>query len=355
MPDMVYIMTNAAENNEVAAFQRMGDGSLTPLGLYSTGGAGSGPSGVSASPGNGVDPLMSQGSLVLSPDGRFLFTVNADSNSISSLRISADGSLALVGTASAGEQPVCLSTTGNLLYAAHAGSRIDNYASGVMGFTVGGNGSLTVMRGSERALSMPGAHPAGIVFSPDGRYLVVSELTTNRLSVFGVGMDGMLSGPVISASNGQGPFGSVFLPSGLLLTAEAGTNALTSYRLAQNGTLQAISTALNRQMATCWVAATPGGRHAYTTNAASGTVSTYNIMTGGALRFVGNVPATGRMAAGAPIDCGVSPDGRNFYALNGNQGSVSAFSIDTNGRLMLLQVLTDTGLPSLGTQGLAVM
>jgi 6-phosphogluconolactonase (cycloisomerase 2 family) len=78
-------------------------------------------------------------------------------------------------------------------------------------------------------------------------------------------------------------------------------------------------------------------------------------MAGGALRIVDNVPATGRMAAGAPIDCGVSRDGRNFYALNGNQGSVSAFSIDTNGRLMLLQVLTRTGLPSLGTQGMAVL
>jgi hypothetical protein len=61
---MVYAMTNACECNEVVAFQRNVDGTLTPMGAYETGGSGTGPIKVSpANPLTGIDPLTSQGSL----------------------------------------------------------------------------------------------------------------------------------------------------------------------------------------------------------------------------------------------------------------------------------------------------
>ncbi len=355
MANMVYIMTNSADGNGIAAFRRMNDGTLTPGGIYKTGGAGSGPRGVSPMPGNGIDPLQSQGSIALSRDRRFLFAVNAGSDSISSFRVSIDGSLSLTGTVPAGAQPVCLCQSGNMLYAAHAGSSPDNLASGIWGYTISGSGALTIIRGSGRSLSMTDAHPSCITPSPDGRYLVVSELNTNRLSVYGISWDGTLSGPAVSMSNGQGPFGSVFLSSGLLLVSEAGANALTSYIFAQDGMLSMVNTAPNGQIATCWVASTPNGRYAYTANAGSGTISAYGISMNGVLRLIDNIPSTMRGTMGAPIDCGVSNDGRNFYVLNGNQGSVSAFRIDAGGKLTLLQLLTDTELPSLGSQGMAVL
>lgn len=353
---MVYIMTNSAGNNEVAAFRRMSSGVLVPANRYGTRGSGSGTRGVSPSPGSGVDPLGSQGSLTLSPDGRFLFAVNAGSNSISAFRVSSDGSLSLIGTApSDGAQPNCLAVSNSLLYAAYTGSSSDNYTSGIAGYSIAPDGRLAMINGSRRNLSMPGAHPASVAFSPDGSYIVVCELTTDLLSVFSVGRGGMLSAPVFNTSNGNGPFGSCFLSSGLLLTAQAGTNALASYTLSAGGRLSAVSSAPNGQTATCWVAPSMDERSAYTSNAGTGTISTFSIDSGGTVSLVENLASTGTGPMGAPIDSGVSRDGRNFYVLNGNQGSVSAFSIAPGGRLSLIQVLTNTGLPVLGSQGMAVL
>src|SRR5215469_15039534 len=66
----VFVMTNAAERNEIVAFRRNADGSLQEGRKFSTGGRGSG--GV-------IDPLGSQGSLTLTLDHSLLLAVNAGS------------------------------------------------------------------------------------------------------------------------------------------------------------------------------------------------------------------------------------------------------------------------------------
>src|SRR5690242_9822394 len=78
----------------------------------------------------------SQGALQISPEGRFLFAVDAGSNQIPVLRIKPDGSLSLVpgGVASSGGVlPVSLAVHGSLVYAANAGAGGNNYT----GFRLG--------------------------------------------------------------------------------------------------------------------------------------------------------------------------------------------------------------------------
>src|SRR5438045_8761445 len=70
-PGVVYTLTNATTGNAVAIFDRAADGTLTADGSVSTGGIGTGAG------------LGSQGSLVLSGNGRWLFAVNAGSNDVS--------------------------------------------------------------------------------------------------------------------------------------------------------------------------------------------------------------------------------------------------------------------------------
>ena len=342
----VYAMTNATEENEVIAFRRNSDGTLTRMNAYATGGSGTGL--------QIVDPLASQGSLILSNDGSLLFAVNAGSNSISSFRVSDYGTLTLVDVEpSGGVMPNSSSVFENLLYVTNAGNPEMQIASNVTGFCIRKNGRLAQID-STHALSTPDAQPACVVFSPNGRRLVVSELNNNVLSVFRVNRDGTLTGPVVSDSNGAGPFGSVFLSTGLLLVAEAGVNALSSYTVDRDGTLDVISgKVLNGQTATCWVAASRSEDFAFTSNTGSGTITTYLIEENGRLMIMDIAYSTLREIA-APIDSGVSRDGRNFYVLNGNQGSISAFYIGNNGQLILLQVIRNVGLPTLGAQGLAV-
>ena len=115
---MVYMMTNMEAMNTVIAFYRDMNGMLTFVGSYPTYGKGTGAKEVStATPNDGIDPLMSEGSLTLSPDGRFLFAVNAGSNSISSFIVSDNGKLILVDVKpSGGTQPNSMGVFGNLLY-----------------------------------------------------------------------------------------------------------------------------------------------------------------------------------------------------------------------------------------------
>jgi len=341
----VYSMTNAAVDNEVIAFRRGRNGKLIRINAYQTGGNGTGEA--------IIDPLASQGSIILSSHGRFLFVVNAGSNSISSFRVSRHGELTLVDVEpSGGVRPNSLAIFGSLLYVTNVGNAAN--ASNITGFRVEINGSLTVIAGSTHALSTITAQPACVVFSPDGSQVVVSELNNNLLSVFQVNGDGTLTGPVINNSNGAGPFGSVFLRKGPLLNTEAGANALSSYSLADNGVLSVISGSVqNFQAATCWVSKSKWEHFAYTSNTGSHTITIYRIGDCGTLTAVDIVYSTFR-AQGAPIDSGVSWDGRNFYVLNGNQGSISVFRIGKHGRLIRIQVIKDTGLPEVGAQGLAV-
>ena len=87
----VYVLTNQV-SNAVAAFDCAPDGTLTPAGMFSTGGAGN----PVAQPGDPpTDPLASQGALSLSDNNKLLFAVNAGSNEISVLSVGKD-SLTLV-------------------------------------------------------------------------------------------------------------------------------------------------------------------------------------------------------------------------------------------------------------------
>jgi 6-phosphogluconolactonase (cycloisomerase 2 family) len=329
------------------AFSRGTNGTLTRINAYATGGSGTGA--------NTVDPLASQGSVILSQSGHFLFAVNAGSNTISSFRVSENGRLTLADEDfSGGVKPNSLAVYGNLLYVTNVGNSSTNAASNVTGFRVGKDGHLSKITGSRRLLSSATAQPSCIVFSRNGKWLVVSELNTNRLTVWRVRSDGTLTGRTINPSHGAGPFGSVFLSNGVLLVSEVGPNALSSYTVAADGKLKVISgSVLNGQKATCWVSVTRDENFAYTSNAGSDTITRYRVQNNGKLSVVWSVLSTIDKTT-APIDSGVSRDGRNLYVLNGNKGSISVFRILTAGRLRRLQVLKNTGLPMVGEQGMAV-
>src|SRR6202048_2439090 len=83
----VFVMTNAANENEVIAFERNANGALGESVSYDTHGRGSG--GV-------TDPLESQGSLTLSQDHSLLFAVNAGSGNITVFNVHKSASLSFL-------------------------------------------------------------------------------------------------------------------------------------------------------------------------------------------------------------------------------------------------------------------
>lgn len=339
-PGAVYVQTNQSAGNAIAIFNRATDGSLTLSTMVPTGGLGTGAG------------LGSEGSVVLSNDGRWLFATNAGSNEISSFRVDANGIAVADKVASGGTLPISLAIYKNLLYVLNAGG-----SGNITGFTVDPFGKLTPLAGSTRPLSnnnvgaAPG--PAQVSFSPDGKTLVVTEKASNMLDTYAVGKDGMASGPTVNPSSGATPFGFAFTQQGALVVSEAFggaalASAVSSYNVA-NGGLSVVSASVpTGQTAACWIAVSKNGKFAYSTNAGSGSVSAYRVGTDGSLSLING--AAGITGDGtSPIDATVSNDGQYLYVLNGKTHNISAFGIQADGTLY--KVGTIEGLPA-GSAGI---
>jgi 6-phosphogluconolactonase len=199
----VYVNDNTAGTNTVAGYYRHSDGTLTaiPGSPFAAGGAGTG------------HATASQGSLQLSPDGRYLLVVDAGSNQISVLRINPDGSLRLADggpVSSNGGNPVSIAISNDLVYVANADPNSPNYT----GFRLGFGGHLYPIPGS--TVSLPaGSQPGDVLFSGDGRRVVGTRVGTSLIDSFLVGFDGRLHAAPGSpfTAQGPGPFGSEFSPT----------------------------------------------------------------------------------------------------------------------------------------------
>lgn len=334
----VYAMTNGPEGNRIVAFERDGSGRLTLGTIYDTGGLGIG---------GGIDPLASQNALILSSNNRWLFGVNAGSDTISVFRVQRHG-LKLAGTfESGGAIPVSLTSYHNLLYVLHAGE--DAIAPSITGFRINRNGRLTPLVGSTRELPGAGFHQVG--FTPHGDRLVVTKggADADNLLVFSVDEEGMPDdSPTISPSAGAVPFSFIFDRRNHLLVAEAGSGAVTSYAILEDNTFDIINASVgNGNLATCWIVGTWYGA-VFTANTASDNISGYSVKSAdGSLSLRKAIAGVGNK----PIDMAVSRNGRFLYTLNAADGTVGAFRITRNGGLENLGTIE--GLPPVYAQGIA--
>jgi 6-phosphogluconolactonase len=327
----VYVQTNSAAANAVLMFPRAADGTLGIPVSFSTDGLGSGTG------------LGNQGALALADGGRLLYAVNAGSDEISGFRVGPAG-LDLIGVwPSGGDLPLSLTLTGRRLYVAHDGA-----ASTVTGFTVGSHGALEPIAGAQRVLPNTAPDVAQIGASPDGARIVVTEKAANTIVTFAVGGDGALGDPVETASAGATPFGFAFDRRGTLIVSEAAggaadASALSSYRPAGAAWSAVTASAGTTETAACWVAVSPNGKFAYTTNTGSASISGYRVGHDGSLALLDADGVTAATGAG-PLDLAFSRNGRYVYSLNAAGGSVSAFRVEADGSLA--PVATVSGLPA---------
>jgi 6-phosphogluconolactonase len=325
----VFVMTNAADKNEIVAYKRSTDGSLQEGKKFATGGRGSG--GV-------TDPLGSQGSLTLSADHSLLFAVNAGSGSISVFRVQGASLSLLDRVPCGGSEPVAVAQHGNLVYVLNAGG-----ASSVAGFRLGADGRLKPIADSIAYLSTGNSGAASLSFSPDGEFLLVTEKLTNNIDAFHVQINGTLGPIAVNPSAGPGAFSVLFAPNGTALVAETGpaggtnVSAISSYTLLPNGTLTAVSSSVpTLGAATCWHVVTPNGKFVYTSNAGTSTISGLAIGSTGALTPISGTIVGTNPSGSTNLDIAVSSDGKYLYTLDSGTGSVSVFSINQDGTLTSL-------------------
>lgn len=325
----VFVMTNGADKNEIIAYKRHADGSLTENGRLSTGGRGSG---------GLTDPLGSQGSLTLTQDHSFLLAVNAGSGNISVFRVFGDQLLLVDKVRCGGAEPVAVAQHGDLVYVVNAGG-----TSNVTGFHLDRSGRLRPIANSTIFLTTANSGAASLSFSPDGKFLLVTEKLTNNVDAFHVKNDGTLSSIVVNPNAGPGLFGVLFAPNGTVLTTATGptggndASTLSSYALHSNGTLTAISANVpTLANATCWHVVTPDGHYAYTSNPGSGTISGFALDAHGELTPIDVTIVATLPTGSANLDIAITADGKFLYTLDSGTGKVSVLGINADGTLTTL-------------------
>jgi DNA-binding beta-propeller fold protein YncE len=151
----VYTETNAVGGNSVVAYAHASDGSLSGIGTASTGGIGVGlPTYTGALP----FPIGgATGAVTLSPDGKYLYAVDAGNADRAVFAVAESGKLTLIGRyPTGGTLParITINSAGKYLYVLNTGSVSSgkNVAGGITGFMLGSDGSLSAIAGSSQLL-----------------------------------------------------------------------------------------------------------------------------------------------------------------------------------------------------------
>ncbi len=325
----VYMMTNAADGNQLAVFARDNQGNLEFPVFYNTGddGAGAG--------------LGSQGSIALNAAGNVLYLVNAGSGSISVFDLSKKEPDLIQIISSGGTFPNSVTVSGNFLYVLNAGGA-HGAVDMITGFKVDAKGKLTALANSTQALSAPSVEPAEVLFSPNGNWLVVTERSGNNIDVFEVLANGTTSAPTFTPTPLPDAFGFVFSSNGYLVTTfgnnGAPPGAVGSYQILNNGTTEVITPTLDAgtQLGTCWCAITANQKYIFTVNTASATVSAFgfdsNTGTLTLLNPVGGGGLAGILPSGGPTDITILNSSVIYVNASGS-GQIVAFTIGKGGSL----------------------
>lgn len=403
----VYAMDNDFRRNAIVAYGRNDDGTLELIGKFNTGGAGAAFDG-----GEGLDPLISAYSLLLTENRRFLLAVNAGSNTLTVFRIRSDFSLRRTDRKRVyGVGPNSIAYHDGRIYV----SSID--ADGVFtgepdqegaltGFRLSPQGKLQRIRGSVRVL---GNRPSAIQFSPDGKFLVVASInagsaalassSTDEIVVYGVLRNGRLTRSSLDGAASTLPGNSEgrnlasaigfeivkdegrqfivateareFQPDGSPPAfANLQTGSVSTWELADDGELSPVSldviagnSITEGERTACWIEFSRDQNTFWVSNALDSTLSSYSFDQG-KVSLIERVEAAGTPPDNTTpedafattdgwIDLWISDNGRYIYQLFGLSGTIGVFKVEEDGLghgLTEIQRLTD--LPQINTQGI---
>lgn len=387
----VYVMSNDVRQNTIIAYGRLANGTLELIGEFKTGGRG----GDLDDEDDGVDPLFSSFSVILTPDHRFLLAVNAGSSSISVFRVNSDFTLVRTSVQKVnGFGPNSLTFSNGLVYVSvidsdRSFSSLADVKGGLEGFRLTRNGKLLRIPKSTRDLP---ARPAAVRLSPDSKFLIVSFVfagmggasapLSDEILVFRVFKDGRLSGTSITSATStevNNPEGRN-LPTALgfeivetdgtqyVVVAEARligpdggagdaqTSSVSIWKLSKLGQLIPSqldilvgSSVTSGQRASCWVRFSKDLKFFWTTNTLSEALSAFSFIDGQA-----TLVEEQASSALFPTDLWSSYDGKFVYALS--LGFFGVYEVENGGTgsgLTLIQ--SPSNIPETNAQGIVAI
>jgi len=362
----VYSLTNNFTRNEVLAYDRADDGTLSPAGRFDTGGQGSG--GYEASSGMLIVGSSEGESSPIDLGGGndLVLAANAGSDTISVFQVTDSGLKLIDEQDSGGERPTSLTLHSGVLYVLNSGGTQTGAGlclaglPSITGFTVGETGELEPIPDSTRELSGGNSSAcAQLSFNPAGDTLIVSQWISDRIDTFTVGEDGVAEGPIVNETSGFGPFGFAFDAEGRLLTSEnfqqmEGESGVASYEIGTDGQLEPIGeTVKYGETDPCWLVVSPDGQFAFVAafgpspivqvqseESRRGVISSFRIGADGVLESVD--PQAAHVGVGVS-DIAMTSDGRFLYAINSFEGTIKGYAVGDDASLTMITAVG--GLP----------
>ncbi len=330
----LYVLTNGVDSNAVITYQRSGsDGALSLVSFTGTGGKGTGVA------------IGSQGSITISNDRKWILAVNAASNTISALKITETG-LKLTSTVpSRGIRPISIACYNNLVYVLHS-----NENGQIAGYKLSEAGVLTPIENTVKTLGTTATGPAQISFVLEGKMIVVTLKTVNKIIAYKLDANGVPGDLFSIETKSPTPYGFAVGKEGNIYVSEATQGAMSAYRVGLTGITNVAGPLLTNQIAACWVGTSPNGKYIYVVNAQSNSITGFNINT---LSSFTLMQPTGITASAGikPIDIAISDDSMFAYVLNYEERSIRVFYITQTGGL---EKIEDRFVIPAGSTGIAV-
>jgi 6-phosphogluconolactonase len=314
----VYMQSNDRDGNQLMAFHRDATGALSGANTQHTGGFG-----------DGTPHLPSQGSVMLTEDGRHLLLTNNGSGDVSLFNID-DAGPRLTQTVATGAAPTSVTERDGLVYV------LNTEEPSLAGFRLDRSGLEHIA--DPMRIPAADADPAQIGLSPDGTTLVVTERGANAIATYPVDERGHLGEPHMQASSGQTPYGFAFTEDGALVVAEAfgaaqGQAAASSY-VQRGADITPMSRSVgNGHSEICWAVVSNDSRYVYTTNFGDSSVSRYAIGADGSLTLDDPMAGVGIDGHTGLRDEGMTDDGRFLYAIDADSQRVFGWSVGSGGAL----------------------
>jgi 6-phosphogluconolactonase (cycloisomerase 2 family) len=404
----LYMQTNETRN-AVVHYRRSASGALSEMERVPTNGSGSGVfkpiSGQESAP----NAFEGAGSVILTPDRRFLFTTNGGDNSVSSFRVGEDGRLTLLDVKPTGNPVEGKSGTAkSLAYAPASGTLFVLHSFGpdhlrLMAVDAQGKLTLRPERYTANTQDKTDRVPTMAVLSPNGKFLLVGTTFDQPIAHTGTYPDGS---PIlwvkqqdgkwkVIASNAPDPDGLVVFPvqedgalgTGRFVDAKAGSpfyiaflhgrpdTFVIGYAVGDGcaigtiseegkisfGPLVKIDTSAGLPSELCWLSVSPDDRTVYATNFGYSYVTSYRINGQGTELTIAKDPACPKIpgdgtarglnttVTSGPSDSWITPDGAHFYQIYGNAAKLVGYAAQADGSL---KEVTSVKIPYNSPQGL---
>ena len=403
----LYMQTNEIQN-AIIHYHRSARGMLSEVDRCATGGAGSGTFKPISGQDSAPNSFEGAGSVVLTPDRRFLFATNGGDNSVSSFHVGEDGRLTLLDCKATGNPVEGRSGTAkSLAYAPSSGTLFVLHSFGpdhLRLMSVDTEGKLTARPErysvnthdkTDRVSTMVAVSPkeelvfVGTTFDepivltglyPDGSPILwvqraggaLHSIASNApdpdgLAVFPLQKDGSLGTARFYDAKGGSPFYIAFLhdrPDTFVVGYAVGDGCSIG-TIEKDGTvsigpLVKIDTSAGLPSELCWLAVSPDDRTVYATNFGYSNISSFHI-NGHGLELARDpacpkVPGDGTArglcgdVTSGPSDNWITPDGAYLYQIYGNASKLVGYATQQDGSL---NEVTSVTIPYNSPQGLA--